>query len=198
MAELIQDKSIYVGIFGLPGSGKSTLARILSRKLMEKGIDTQIYKMSNWIKMHISTRGLPITKENVIQIGLEMKKKYGENYWAELVVRDLLRTKVKVKIIETGTYFREMQLIKSKFGKKVYLLFVNTPANIIFNRIRNRTLVDREEAERLYVQRVLHEYDVTELSKMADLSICNMGTLDELCRRSAIIVENILLLNMRL
>jgi dephospho-CoA kinase len=198
MSEQIASTSIIVGIYGLPGSGKTTLARFLQNKFANKNVLAQRYKMSDWIKSELLAQNLPTTRENVIAIGKKMKENEGETYWADRILVDLSQKEITVKIVETGWYISELQLIKRRLMDYVLLIFVETPPEIVFQRIENRDPLEKEESERLYVHIALDTFDLNKLSNFADIVIQNAGTLNELEEQSKYALNVILTLLERL
>lgn len=189
---MITPSNILVGIIGLPGVGKSTLAKILCEILTEKGIRTERYKVSDWMKAHLLVKSIPISRISVIQVSSEMINEYGENFWAEKILRDLSdQSNVVVKILETGWSFNEMFYIKSKLQHNCILLYIDAPINNVISHINNRTPCDKKVAENDHLRKVIDNFNLSDISSRADAVIENGGTIEMLYKQGMMLSNDI-------
>lgn len=163
---------LLIGIFGLPGVGKTTFATILSDKLLQINLSSYRYKISDWIRKKVSALNLPLTKKNIIQVGYDLKIKYGLTYWANLILKDLLSVDSDVIIIETGWGFQELTILKKRLKNRLILVALVAPMKILLRRIHNRNLAETER-ENKWSRTRIQDHEIDKFVKTADVIINN-------------------------
>lgn len=68
---------IYLGLVGPIASGKGVLADHL------QNLGFEYISLSDQVRVELSTRGMEINRENLMNVGDEMRKLYGNGYWAD-------------------------------------------------------------------------------------------------------------------
>lgn len=164
-----------VGVTGYLASGKDTIAEML----ISKGFNH--YSLSDELRSILKDRGIEITRENLQQIGNELREKYGSEYLAERVIEKAKKPAVITSIRSVG----EASFLKSR-GMK--LIFVDAPIKLRYERIIRRK---REGEEVLTFDQFKAQEDVEKgassssqqlhlVAKLADFMIINNGTLEQL------------------
>jgi dephospho-CoA kinase len=175
-----------VGITGYLASGKDTVADIL----IKKGFNH--YSLSDELRAILKERGVESTRENQQKIGNELREKYGSEYLAKRVIEKVTEPSVITSIRSVG----ETSFLKNK-GMK--LIFVDAPIELRYERIQNRK---REGEGILSFEQFKAQEDFEKgsnsnsqqlhlVAEMADYTIINSGTLDELDSKIDKILEEI-------
>ena len=68
-----------IGITGKNGAGRKTMGEYLRKK------GFQHFQMSNEIRKEAVAQGLDITFKNLIELGNQMREKFGPSVWAERI-----------------------------------------------------------------------------------------------------------------
>lgn len=71
---------IYLGLVGPIASGKGVLADYL------KHLGFEYVSLSDQVRLELKKRGLPITRENMQDVGDEMRRHNGNCYWADMAM----------------------------------------------------------------------------------------------------------------
>ena len=167
-----------IGLTGKNGSGKGEVARFLK----ERGFD--YLSLSDVLREELKKRRKPVTRENLVQLGNELRKKFGPDILAKRTVE---RIEVdKNYVVDSIRHPAEVKALKA--GNGFVLLNVTAPPQIRFARLKKRgrendpktvqqfkTLEKTEEKST-----VRSDQQLDQAIKLADLKIQNAGTLKEL------------------
>ncbi|HCU25546.1 MAG TPA: hypothetical protein DF383_11075 [Deltaproteobacteria bacterium] len=167
-----------IGLTGKNASGKGEVAQVLQ----EGGF--HYLSLSDLLREELSKRNLEILRENLIQVGNEMRTMYGGGYLAD---RALQRIDVdKNYIVDSIRNPREVEVLRRL--QNFYLLHVTAVPEVRFERLRARnregdpkTLKDFQALEAREAQSAdpnTQQLDATGL--LADAELENNGTLEEL------------------
>lgn len=182
--------NIILGLTGENCSGKTTVAEYLKKK------GFYYLSLSDVIREEIAKEGIPLTRENLVKKGNEMRKKFGEGILAKLTIKKMEEGKnYVIDSIRNPGEVREFKKLQN-----FYLLYINAPAEVRFERIKAR---GREEdphtfEEFLKLERMEEEskesykQQLKKTANMADFVILNDSTLERLQERIDEVLKNIL------
>ena len=122
-----------IGLTGKNGSGKGTAAEYLVKKKFS------YYSLSDELRDILKKRGLPETRENLIELGKQVRQKEGLGYLAKLVLKKCAGKK-KV-VVDSIRNMGEVRELKKK--KDFVLIAIDAPVRERFERVKKRT-ADRD------------------------------------------------------
>ena len=173
-------------IIGLTGKNASGIGEV-ANYLKSKGF--LYFSLSDVIREEATRRGLEHSRDNLIKLGNELRKKFGPSYLAQQI-----NNKINLKLSQIRNHNFVVDSIRSPFeakelmkNKDFILVGVDAPIELRFERLRERnrlgdakTLEDfkkQEERENLKSD-TNQQLDAT--FGMAQEIILNNGALDEL------------------
>jgi len=167
-----------LGITGSYASGKDTVAEILK----EKGFIH--YSLSDILREELTKKKKEITRENLINLGNELRKKYGSSVLTERIIKKLEDN--KNYIISSIRNPKEIEPLLSK--NDFHLVFIESHPKVRYKRLvkRNRNEKDvisfREfmKNEELENSRDETKQQLNECKKLAKIKIINNSTLKKL------------------
>jgi dCMP deaminase len=170
-----------IGLTGRNGSGKTAVSEYLKSRGFE------YYSLSDEIREEIRRRGLEITREVLIEVGNELREKFGPGILAERILRNL-----GVDNNYVVDSIRNPHEVEALRGRSDFtLLALEADQATRFERSRKR---GRENAAQTFEQFVKEEerelnsdnpanQQLRATRQKADLVVTNDGTLEELHRR---------------
>lgn len=174
-------------IVGMTGVGKSTA----SDELVKKGF---VYLRFGQITLDkIKERSLEINENNEKKIREDLRKEYGMGAFAVLNIPKIDRLLKKSNVVIDGLYsWSEYKILKERYGDAMYVLAVYAPPKLRYARLKNRR-VENDEKKRFrpLTEEEARARDYAEIENiekggpiaMADFTILNTGTIDELQER---------------
>lgn len=174
-----------VGLVGSLASGKGTVAEFFASK------GYIVLVVSTPIKKDLKKRGLEITRKNLQDVGNEMRQKYGLDYWAKELGKEIKRQKADKVVIDGLRSPGEVEFFKKKYH--AYILGIDASPEkrlaLVLSRKREGDPKTREEFDK-WEQRdrgVGEESFGQQVDKclaLADSVIENDGTLEELLQKA--------------
>lgn len=167
-----------IGLTGKNGVGKGEVARILG----EKGF--HYTSLSDIIRDELRARGLEPTRENLIEMGNELRRRFGPGILAERTLARLERD--KNYLVDSIRNPAEVEALRR--CADFVLVNVDAPEEVRLERVRRRRRPDdpitleefrRLEQKELYSEDE-HGQQLARCIEMADFTIVNDGTLEEL------------------
>ena len=167
-----------IGLIGSNGSGKSTICSILNAS----GYD--VISLSDFVREYATLKNLEHTRDNLTNVGLEIKQKYGLKHLAlkafekasscDQVVFDSIRNK------DEAEYLKK---------QSVFLIGVKTNLEVRYERVKTRQKVtDDVSFEVFKKQSELEEkgnqdaQNINQALEICDVVISNNSTIDELTK----------------
>ena len=178
-----------LGVTGLHGSGKDTVAQLLIEK------NFYHYSLSDFIREEAKKRKIPLTRDNLVALGNELRTKFGNKVLA-------LRALEKVQDGENYviTSIRNVDEVHAVLSCEDAILI-----NVVSDRsTRLKRMVSRNREEDPKTIQELKEKEENEMSdnpaaqqlhkvtKMANVTVANDGTLEHLRKKIDRLVENYL------
>lgn len=183
---------VAIVIAGMPGSGKSVFSEVAREMCFE------VYVMGDAIRRELVRRGLPITRDNMAMVALELRREYGDDVVARMTVDEVLSRggdpgRCRYIVIDGSRSLKEVEVFRRSFSR-VIIVGIHASPKTRFERLSRR---GREGDPRSWEEFV--ERDSLELSlglgsvlAMADIMIINDGIdVNELKRRASEVLKNI-------
>lgn len=174
-----------IGLTGPNGAGKGEAAKYFVKKSYE------YFSLSDEIREELKKNGLEINRDNLIKKGNELRERFGPDILAKRVI-----SKIKDKaVIDSIRNPAEIEYFR-KFEDFI-LICIDAPVLLRFQRVMKRG--KKESADNLYefIKKEQQEMSNRENSqqlltcmKMADYTVINDGTIEELHRKLEKIIEN--------
>ena len=179
-----------IGLTGKNGSGKGEVAAFLR----DKGFE--YYSLSDVIREELQSKGIPLTRETLILAGNELRQRYGADVLARLTLKKIDPNRNYV----VDSIRNPAEVLALRSAGDFVLLSVDASPEIRFDRIRQRgreqdpqTLEDfllLEEAEKQSDSE--HKQSIEDCQTMADATMINDGSLEDLHRKVTEIVGKLL------
>ena len=173
-------KAMILGITGTDGAGKGTVVEYLARK---KGF-VHYAARQLWVD-EIKKRGLEVNRTNTRIVANSLRKEHGNDFLVTAYIARMKEDGVENAIIESIRATSEAETLKANSG---ILLAVDADQHFRYKRIVGRgSETDHIDFETFAAQEVLEMNDPDPngmqkeaVMKMADYTILNNGTLEEL------------------
>ena len=178
-----------IGITGTLASGKTSVKDFF----LSRFPSSYFISLSDIIKEELLKEGKELKRENFIEKGNELRKRYGSQILVEVATLTLPKnTNNLIVIIDGVRNPGEVEYLKKKFGKNFVLIAVDAPKELRFKRLLERkkegdpqTFEEFNEIDETDNGKNQPEYGqrVGECLKLADYLIINDGSLDELNKK---------------
>ena len=184
-------KPTVIGLIGTIGSGKDEVAKYI----VDKHGFQQI-TMGDLIREETSKRGLELNRENLQATSADVTDKQGMKYWGDMVVLKVKKSGWQKVLINGVRRVPELEVYKKGFGKKFNLILVDADPKIRFDRLKGRkrtgdpkSLEEFKKQERGEIK-LYGTFD--ECVKLADFTVKNESTFEELYKNTDKVMEKIL------
>ena len=182
-------------IVGMTGAGKSTVAD----ELVKEGFAYLRFGQITLDK--IREKGLEVNEANEKKIREDLRKEYGMEAFAFLNIPKIDTLLKKSSIVIDGLYsWSEYKILKEKYKDSLYVIAVYAPSKMRYERLKNRS-VENDEKKRFrpLTEKEAKARDFAEIENiekggpiaMADFTILNTGTIEELKERVREILMNL-------
>lgn len=173
-----------VFIVGMPGAGKS----IVSDELVVNGFE--YVRFGQIVMDKIKEQGLEVSEENEKRIREGLRKEYGMAAFAILNIPKFDELLKKSNVVGDGLYsWSEYKVLKDKYGDLMHVVAVFAPPELRHKRLSERKVAnDPKMRFRSFTLEEAKSRDYAEIENiekggpiaMADFTIINIGTVDEL------------------
>lgn len=191
---LIRDKNKIVAVVGMPGSGKTEVTKYIEGKGCKKVYFGQV------TFDEIKRRGLETNEANEKSVREDLRRQYGMAAYAILnipKIRGYYDVGEDV-VIESLYSWQEYLKIKQEFGNNFYVIAVSAPPRIRYDRVVGR-VESKNNVARRFTQQEIESRDKAQIEHlatagpiaMADFTIINDGTMEELHRKIDSIIQQI-------
>ncbi len=176
-----------VFIVGMAGAGKS----MVSDELVKKGFAFLRFGQITLDK--VKEDGLEVNETNEKKVREGLRKKHGMGAFAILNIPKFDELLKESNVVGDGLYsWSEYKILKEKYGDSMYVIAVYAPAKLRYERLENRK-VEKDDKQRFrsFTEKEARARDYSEIENiekggpiaMADFTIVNTGTIDELKKR---------------
>lgn len=164
-----------IGLTGTNGSGKGEVAAYLQKK------GYAYFSLSDVIRDALRKDGKEDTRDNLIEKGNELRKKYGPDILARMAME---RVKGKA-VIDSIRNPSEIEYLRKE--KEFILLAIDAPVELRYERVKQRGRQESVSTLEEFIKKEKEEMTDSEKGqqlhscmKMADIIIMNDGTLEDL------------------
>lgn len=166
-----------IAFVGMPASGKSEASKVVR----EVGMD--IVNMGDIIREEVKHRGLEPTDTNTGAVANDLRDKEGMDAVARRCVPKIREIDRDVVVVDGVRGIAEVDLFRKEFGKDFYLIFLDAPLEMRFERVRKRGRSDDDmtliEDLRRRDDREMN-WGLREAIEAADITIENTSSLPDL------------------
>ena len=174
-------KSIVFGLTGKNASGKGTVAEILKKK------NFTYHSLSDSLRDELKSLKKEETRENLIDIGNELREKGGPGVLADKLMPKL-NTENNHIVDSIRNPLEVISLRKETLLRRFFLISVDANSKLRYDRLCSRGRIGDTDSWEKFVEQEKKEENNDDPNKqqlsrtmeMADYSIDNSGTLEEL------------------
>jgi dephospho-CoA kinase len=184
-----------VCIVGMPGAGKTTVADEFVKH------NFAYLRFGQIVIDKIKELGLQVNEENEKKIRENLRKKYGMGAFAILNIPKIDELLEKSDVVVDGLYsWSEYKIMKERYGERMYVVAVFAPPKLRYERLTQRKVEnDKDVRFRSLTEEEAKARDFAEIENlekggpiaMADFTILNLGTLEELKENTRKIIKEI-------
>jgi dephospho-CoA kinase len=169
---------IFIGLVGPIASGKGTVASHL------KNQGFKVFSLSDKVREEAIQRGLPLTRENLQDIGDELRRLYGNQILAERVAFDLIGESGPI-VIDSIRNPGEIEYLRKHFNIKVLGVDAPVESRIIWYLERARLRGEDDPDMTVFIKASLRDrgvgqnangQQVDKCLELADTTLFNSGT----------------------
>ena len=171
-----------IGVTGSYASGKDSVAEYL----IKKGF--QHFSLSDEIRKELKKRKIKETRQNLIKLGNELRKKHGNEILAKRIIELISKNNKNLNknyLVSSIRNIGEVNELKKTCS--FILVWVDALPKIRYNRLINRqrtgdlqTFEEFIKSENLEKSEDPNKQQLHKVKEMADIIIDNSGTLEEL------------------
>ncbi len=178
-----------IGITGPHGSGKTEVAKALAR------FDVPCVRMGDVVWEEVRHRGQKITEANVAKVANELREREGLGAIAKRCI-PLIKAHGKSKravAVDGIRSVAEVNEFRRAFGKNFHLIAVRAGEQTRYSRIASRGRADDAETREKFREKDRREGDwgLEKAIALADFTIVNEGTIEELHRKAVKIYKQL-------
>lgn len=168
-----------IGITGTLGAGKGTVVDYLKAKGFKH------YSVTEFLTEEIIKREMPVNRDSMVLVANDLRAKYGPSYLAEQLY-DRAKREANNAVIESLRAVGEIEALKR--NSNFYLLAVNADIHTRYDRITKRHSEKDHISFEVFEDNEKREFrsddptkqNLSKCIEMADFTIDNNGTIDEL------------------
>ena len=168
-----------IGLTGRNASGKGLVAEFLQAK----GFD--YLSLSDFIREEVTKRGHEVTRERLIEVGRDLRARFGNGYLARQILKQL--DEDRNYVVDSFRHPEEVEEFRNR--SDFQLLALEAAAKTRYQRIKARAResdpVEFEEFLRLEEEEIASKQSqgqkLEESARLADFTVENNGTKEELC-----------------
>lgn len=167
-----------IGLTGTNGAGKGEAAAFFKKK------GYVYFSLSDLLREELQKKGKQVTRDNLIEIGNNLRKKFSPDILAKRVMK-----KIKGRaVIDSIRNPREIEYLKKQ--KNFILLSLDAPVELRYERVKKRGRDESATTLQEFIEREANEMTKQEkrqqlqnCMKLADYSVINDGTLENLHKK---------------
>ena len=177
-----------IGLTGTNAAGKGTIAKYLEKKSF------YYESLSNILRAYLDKKGIPISRESLINEGNELRKLHGNYILAEILLNEL--NPINNYVIDSIRNPYEIAMLKET--RDFFLMGVIAPPELRFERIKKRnrendpkTLEDFLRLEEIENSENDYGQQIEKCISLTDGLILNDGGFDDLYKRIDIVLSDV-------
>lgn len=178
-----------IGIVGLQASGKTLVAS----HLIDLGASR--VRMGDVVWREVKNRKLEINEENVADVAKELREREGMGAIAERCIPIIKKKgkKSETVVVDGLRGGAEVKVFRNEFGESFFLISVEAPDKLRYDRIKRRGREDDIEDFESFKEKDERELDwgMEEAMESADFTIINNGSVRDLKIKVSKIFEEI-------
>ncbi|KXA90648.1 hypothetical protein AKJ62_00330 [candidate division MSBL1 archaeon SCGC-AAA259D14] len=167
-----------IGIVGLQASGKTLVAS----HLIDLGASR--VRMGDVVWREVKNRKLEINEENVANVAKELREREGMGAIAERCIPIIKKKgkKSETVVVDGLRGGAEVEVFRNEFGESFFLISVEAPDKLRYDRIKRRGREDDIEDFESFKEKDERELDwgMEEAMESADFTIINNGSVRDL------------------
>ena len=171
-----KNKQVIIGLVSQISAGKGEIAKDAKKKY-----NASVYRYSTMLRDVLNRLYLEVSRENLCILSKIIRKNYGENIMAKVIIEDIKKDKHKVIIIDGIRRLMDIKYLRPM--KNFKLIKVIVDPKIRFERLkkRNENNGDNKKTYKQFLadQKKEAESQVLTVMKKADIKITNNGTWEE-------------------
>lgn len=179
-------KKIILGLVGPIASGKGTICQYLKEKH-----NASVYRFSTILRDILDRLYLEQSRDNLQDLSLDLRKRFGDDLLALVIAKDVENEKNEIIAIDGVRREPDIKYLKELPG--FHLVYIDADQKIRYERIvkrgENSDDTQKTFAEFKKDEKKEAEQQIKGVAKLAELTLDNNGTLDELYQQ----IEEILL-----
>ena len=167
-----------IGIMGLIGSGKDAVSQYLAEKY-----GYEVIGMGNIVRELSKGIGRTNGRDDLQQTQKEIVEKYGWEYFAENVVKKILKNRLDKVVINGIRRPQDAIVPKKHFGKDIVILLIDAPPKVRYERLKQRKRESDPETFEEFIRQEKNEvrlFNIEETLKYYDYKIENNGDVEKL------------------
>jgi dCMP deaminase len=164
-----------IGLTGTNGAGKGEVAKYF----VHKGY--QYFSLSDWLREELKKRGQPVSRDNLIKLGNELRRLEGADILARRVMEKIKESKGPAVI---DSIRNPAEILYFRKQGSFLLIAVDAPVELRFARVQGRGRDESAQTLKEFVAKEKEEMseasEAQQLQKcleMADIRIWNDGSL---------------------
>lgn len=166
-----------IALTGEKLAGKGTVAAYLHERYQAR-----VLRFSQTLSDILTTLHQPNTRENLVQLGSNLRKIFGDDILAQVVKEDILTSPHDWWVVDGMRYISEHEILSEVVD--YYLLNITAPLEMRWRRTRQRS-EKTDETEMSLAEFTKREQDVTErqiapVQAKASQTINNIGSFQDL------------------
>ncbi len=178
--------TVVIGLIGRIASGKSIVADHLVREHR-----ASYYRFSDILRDILLRLHRPNTRENLQDLGLALRKVFGDGLLAETLKKDIEDDDSDFVVVDGIRYRDEYDMVKSLGG---VIAYVTAPEDVRYERVvgrgtRGEAEITLEEFRRNEARET--EKLIDQLGAEADVVLENTGTIEELKQKVDAFVKDV-------
>lgn len=178
-----------IGIVGLQASGKTLVASHLIN------LGASRVRMGDVVWREVENRKLEVNEKNVANVAKELREKEGMGAIAERCIPIIKKKgkKSETVVVDGLRGGAEVEVFRNEFGESFFLISVEAPDKLRYDRIKRRGREDDIEDFESFKEKDERELDwgMEEAMESADFTIINNGSVRDLKIKVSKIFEEI-------